>query len=87
MSLGIDHSKKVLADLGKLAADGIKVAKHGVGLGSLKQLFDILAEAKDLVVEAQAAFPEIKDLDSKESGELASACYDLVKGIIESVVA
>lgn len=85
--LGIDHSKKVLVDLGKLAADGIHIAKHGIGLGSLKQLWSMVDEAKDLIIEAQAAFGELKDLDSQESGQLASACFDLVKGVIDAVVA
>lgn len=84
---GIEHSKKVLVDLGKLAADGIQIAKHGIGFGAIKQVLSMVEEAKDLIVEAQAAFPELKDLDSAEAGELATACYDLVKGVIDAVVA
>lgn len=87
MALGIEHSKKVLVDLGKIAADGIYLAKHGVGIGSLKQLWDMVAEAKDIIVEGKASFPELKDLDAAESAELATAAFDLVKGIIDAVVA
>lgn len=86
MALGIEHSKKVIADLQAIAITGVKIAKHGIGLGALKQVLDLIGEAKDLIVEAQAALPEVKDLDSVEVGQLSAACYDLVKGVIDAVV-
>jgi hypothetical protein len=84
--IGIDHSKRVIADLQAIAITGVKIAKHGIGFGALKQVLDLIGQAKDLIVEAQAALPEIKDLDSQEVGQLSSACYELVRGVIDAVV-
>ena len=86
MAFGIEHSKKVIADLQAVAITGVKIAKHGIGLGALKQVLDLIGEAKDLIVEAQAALPEIKDLDAQEVGQLSAACYGLVKSVIDAVV-
>ncbi len=40
--LGIEHSKKVLQDLGKLAIDVIALAKHGIGFGAYRQILKAL---------------------------------------------
>lgn len=85
MSLGIEHSKKVLADLGAIAVAGIEIAKKGGGLGALKQIFVLIEDVKGLISEAPLALPELKDVDSVEAGQLATAAYDLVKSVISAV--
>lgn len=86
MPHGIDHSKKVVEDLGKLVMDAIPIAKHGVGIGAISQLFTILADVKDLLAEAPQALPELKDMDSAKAGELSSVCYEMVRRVITSIV-
>lgn len=83
--LSIDHSKKMIMDLGKLVGDGVQIVKHGVGLGSIYQIFQVIADVKELIMEAPHALPELRDIDSQEAGELASAAYEMVKHIIQEI--
>lgn len=83
--LGIEHTLASLADIEKLAIEGIKLAKNGVGIGSIRDLLALGGDAKKLVTEAKESFPELKDLDAAEGLQLGQACLDLVKNIIFSV--
>lgn len=83
--LSIDHSKKVLADLGKVAVDGIHIAKHGVGIGALQDIFALMGDVKDLIAEAPKALPELQDMDAKEAAEMAQAAYEMVKAVIAAI--
>lgn len=85
--LGIDHSKKVIAELGAVAVAVVGIAKRGVGLGALRQLFVVLEDVKGLLVDAPKALPELADVDPAEAGELATACYVLVKSVVGAIAA
>lgn len=85
--LGIQHSLEVVQDLGRLATTGIELAKHGVGLRSLRKLWDMAEDAKELFDDARAALPELKDLDPEEAGQLARECYLVVRKVIDAVAA
>lgn len=87
MALGIDHSKKVIGDLKVIAIDAVYMAKHLSIFAALKKLPEVFDQVKDIIGEAPQSLPELKDIDSTEAGQLTSACYDLVKGIIDAVVA
>jgi hypothetical protein len=86
--VGIDKTLKTVADLQKLAVDGISLVKAGpIGFGSLARLFGILSDIKDVANDAQGALPELKDVDAVEAGQLAAAAYVLVKAVMVAVAA
>lgn len=87
MVKGVQHSKALLDQVVILVMDGIHIAKTGVGLGALTKLYELISAVKSLVEEAPQALPELLDLDSAESGELAQAAYAAVKKIVASVAA
>lgn len=84
MVVGLEHSKKILADLADLLLEGISVAQHGVGIGAIRQIMALVADMKDLLIEAPLAFPELEKMDAAEAQELAKAAYELFKNIVTS---
>lgn len=86
MVLGLDHSKKMLADFGIIAVDVIKLVKHGVGLGAIREILALMQDVKAAIKEAPLALPELKSIDGAEAAELAECAYDLVKQVIEAMV-
>lgn len=87
MVLGIDHTKKVVLSIGALVVQGVGIAKNGVGLTTLPKLLSILQSVKSLSSEAQAALPELKDVDANEASELVSVVYGVVKDVLVAVAA
>jgi hypothetical protein len=87
MSTGILHTLKMMADIKALMLDVIQIAKSGVGIGAIKQVLEILSSVKQIISEAPATLPELKDLDSSEAGRLAEASYEMIKDIIRAIVA
>jgi hypothetical protein len=86
--MGIDKTLETVADLQKLAVDGIALVKSGpIGFGSLGRLFVILSDIKELANDAQAAMPELKDVDATEAGRVAAATYTLVKAVMVAIAA
>ena len=85
--VGIEKSLEVFEDLEKLGVELVKIAKNGLGLGSMFRVLEILKNAAELVKDAQGAIPELADLDPKESGQLAERAFVLVKNIIVAVKA
>lgn len=45
--LGIEHTQKVLKELEEMAVAGIKLAKNGIGFGSIKQVWELVESAKE----------------------------------------
>lgn len=86
MTTGIVHTLKMLADVKTLMVDVVHIAKKGVGIGALKEVFEILSEVKTLIAEAPQTLPELKDLDASEAARLAEASYQMVKDIITAIV-
>ncbi len=80
--VGIDHSKKVLAELGEMAVDLVDVAKHGK---SLKVIWDLFEKGKDLMKEASKSLPEVKDLQADEAKELVELAYKVVKDVVAAI--
>ena len=92
MSLGISNALKAIADLQAIAVDGVKLVKAfgrgAMGLGAvLAAVFELAAAVKDLVADAPAALPELKDLDTAEAGQAGAAAYDCVKAVIAALAA
>lgn len=84
---GIEHAKKTLEGLGELTCDAVGIVRSGVGLGSIKKVFEILEDAKVLIYEAPQALPELADLDASECAQLGASAYSVVKRIVESIKA
>lgn len=82
---GIERSLEVFDDLEKIAGQVFGITKQGLGLGSSLKVLELLRHAVELVKDAQAALPELADLDAQESGRLAERAFGLVKAIILSV--
>ncbi len=78
---GIDHLREFMCSLDKILISGVKVVKHG----SIREILHIVSELKDLVKEAPAVLPELKDLDSSEAIELTELAYKIVKDILDAV--
>ncbi len=88
MKLGIAKTLETIGDLKVLAVDGIRLAKTGpFGLSLFTSLLKVVADVKELIADAPAALPELTDLDATEAGQVGSAAYDLVAGVIAAVVA
>jgi hypothetical protein len=76
----------MLADIKEILLEVISLAKHGIGIGAVGQIFAMLGQVKSIIAEAPAVLPEIKDLDGQEAGKLAEASYDLVKSMIQAIL-
>ena len=88
MTVGIDKTLETIADLEKLAVDGLDLAKHGPwGLSSLTHLLAILGDLRELAADAVLVLPELADLDSVETGKIGAAAFTLVKTVMAAVVA
>lgn len=92
MSIGIDSTLKTIVDLKDTAVDGVALAKAAArgpfGIGAVfAGVIKIVGDVKDLVANAPAALPEMKDLDITEVGQIGSAAYDCVKAIIAALAA
>lgn len=87
MIVGVVHSKRMLQDVADLAIIGVGIAKKGISIGSLLALGNVLIKVRNIIVEAPQALPELADLDSQESGELAAAAYSAVKAIVNAIKA
>lgn len=85
--LDVSKTKSVMDSAGELLVKGIAIGKHGVGLGSLPAIFDMLNEIKVLLEDAPSVLPELKDLDQAEAGQVAEAAYALVKKVLDAVKA
>ncbi len=84
--VGITHTLKMLANIKEILIEVVALAKHGIGIGAVGQIFALLGQVKSLIAEAPAVLPEIKDLDAQEAGKLAEASYDLVKATIQAIL-
>lgn len=78
--MAIDNSVKFFADLSKLLVTGVQVVK----LGKFWDLLPLLGEVKDVVVDAQGALPELKNLDAEEALQLGQAAYDCVASVVRA---
>ncbi len=85
--LGVDNSKRVLVELGQVAVGGILIIKKGIGLNSISKLLAMAGDVKELIALAPKALPELKDVDAKESGELAEVAYAVVRDIVNAIAA
>lgn len=85
--LGIEHSKKVLADISELATDVVQIVKHYSLFAAIGKFSEIKKDTLDLMSEASKSLPELKDLDKAEASQLAAACYDLLRSIVTAIAA
>lgn len=86
--VGIQHTKKILSDLGDVALAAVGIVKaHGSIIGSISKLYEVLKNVKDIIAEAPQALPELKDIDSAEAGEIASLTYGLVRSLVVAIAA
>lgn len=83
MILPIDHTKKVIADLQKIAEEGIDLVKTKRGFSFITGIIDLLKDFGDLSSEAIKAWPELKDLDSTESSELGKLSFEAISAVIK----
>lgn len=83
--LGIQHSKQVIADLGKLAVDGIALVKKSSGLGEIRAVLALMGDFKALVSDARSALPELKELDAQEAAQLAEQSYEAVRAVVAAL--
>jgi hypothetical protein len=86
MTVGIAHTLKMVSEIKGILIGAVDIAKHGIGLGAVKEVFAMLSEVKGIIADAPAILPELKDLDSKEAGVLAEASYDLIKSLVAEIV-
>lgn len=71
--------------MGALVVQGVGISRNGLSLSSFPQLLGILQSLKTLSLEAQAALPELKDIDVNEAAELAAIVYGVVKDVVAAV--
>lgn len=81
--LGIDVTRKVLADLGDIAVQVAAASKGGIHFWDYKKFYDMIKPAKDILAQGKDVVPELKDLDANEAKILVGD----VLGIIEKVIA
>lgn len=81
----IDHSKKVLADLGDMVSKIAQLVKHFSVLKAMSELKAMESDMKDLFAQAPLALPELKDLDAQSAVQLAEAAYVMVQEVLASI--
>lgn len=82
---GIDNLLESLDDLERAILGSLKLARGGLGLGSIPALLEAVRDLIDLAADLHKALPEVSDIDAAESGILSQRCYLLVKRIIAGV--
>lgn len=87
MALGVEHSRKVLKEVGELAEGLIDLVKHRTVIGMVFALPSVLGDVKDLVAAAPKALPELGDIDQAEASLIAGDAYALVRRIIVKIAA
>lgn len=92
MSLPVTKTLETIADVQAVVVDGIALAK-AAGKGALgipallSAVLKVAADVKEVVADAPAALPELKDLDASETGKVAEATYALVKAVVAALAA
>lgn len=90
--IGIAKTLETIGDLEVLAVSGIAIVKDLKGDSSMGGVFKVamkmmpvLQSVKELIQDAPASLPELKELDAGECAQLGAAGYKLVKSVIEAV--
>ncbi len=87
MELGINKSQLFIEQLSEVCVNAVKLAKKGLGLGSIGLLLDMARSAKELVTEAKGVLPELADLNADESALLGAAAFNAVKNVLAAIQA
>lgn len=81
--MGIENTLRVMDDLKTLIMDTLDLLKSGPpSLQSVGKILTLVRDIQVLIADAPGAFPELKDLDSAEVGQLSARSYDDFKDII-----
>lgn len=78
---GIEQSLKAEADLGKVLIDLVVLAKGGISLGNLGEVFKLFNDLNAIGKDAALVLPELKDLDVQEGLQLLNGAYAVFKDI------
>ena len=84
-SVGVDKTLEVIQDISGIVTASIAVAKSGVNLGSIPAFLKIAQHAVELLKDAKAALPELKDIDGNEAAKIGEASYKLIREIVAAV--
>ncbi len=79
----IDLSKQLLQSAGDLSLFIASALKRGWKMSDMFKLVQMGSDIMSLVQQGKDILPELKDIDEKEAGELASLCYHLVKQVYD----
>jgi hypothetical protein len=83
--LGAQKSKEVLQDVGNIAALLTHLIKHGMDSQAFFKLTGLVSHVLELMQDAPAAWPELKDLDQAEAAELGAEAYKAAKMIYDAI--
>lgn len=82
---GVDNTLKFFADLQVLVLNVVALVKQGITWQSIVALLSLASEVGALVVDAKNALPELADLDTAESAQIAQAAYVCIAAIVAAV--
>lgn len=83
--LGIQKLSKCIDEVGEIVKQSIALFKDGKSMFAMFKLASILSDVRDLVADASAACPELKDLDPEEMKLLTEKSYEMVKKIMDAL--
>jgi hypothetical protein len=84
--IGIENSLQLIESLKVLAMDLIEIVKSIIAnpknIAAYFKFVKVGSELYTVVKQAIASMPELKDLDSNESGTLATAFYEAAAEVV-----
>lgn len=83
--LGVQRSKEVLQDVGNIAALLTYLIKNGMDSQAFFRLTGLVSHVLELMQDAPAAWPELKDLEQEEAADLGMEAYKAAKMIYDAI--
>jgi hypothetical protein len=83
--LGVQRSKEVLQDVGNIAAIITQLVRHGMDSQAFFKLTGLVSHVLELMQDAPAAWPELKELDEAEAAALGAEAYKAAKMIYDAI--
>lgn len=84
--VGVEETKKLIVELGKVTDDIVSIVHDGISFGDLFKVFGTLSKAKGVIEQLQqieGIKKEIQDLEPQEVVEIGEAVLLIIKDLLD----